>query len=147
MVEFGVSSVAPLAMFKGVEKKRLGAKPCIVFAGEGWEHDATLQRVRSLFLGALRCVALRCVRGSRRKINRPEGLSLTTVHHPRQTKTDFFRVEDAKSVALAGIDSVAIFTAMGDKAVLVRNYHLKFKKSGERVRVWFTFYGMFIKRR
>lgn len=52
MVEFGVSSVAPLDMFKGVEKKRLGAKPCIVFAGEGWEHDATLQRVRSLFIGA-----------------------------------------------------------------------------------------------
>lgn len=52
MLEFGVSSVAPLDAFKGVEKKRLGAKPCIVFAGEGWEHDATLQRIRSLFIGA-----------------------------------------------------------------------------------------------
>jgi hypothetical protein len=61
MVEFGVSSVAPLEAFKGVEKKRLGAKPCIVFAGEGWEHDATLQRVRSLFTGAS-CCALMVVR-------------------------------------------------------------------------------------
>jgi hypothetical protein len=49
------------------------------------------------------------------------------------THTDFFRVEDVKSLALAGIDSAAVFTAMGDKAILVRNYHIKFKKSGERV--------------
>lgn len=64
-----------------------------------------------------------------------------------QTKTDFFRVEDAKSVALAGIDSVAVFTAMGDKDVLVRNYHLKFKKSGERVRFCFGIFVAFMKRR
>lgn len=60
--------------------------------------------------------------------------SRSTDNRP-QTQTDFFRVEDAKSVALAGIDSVAVFTAMGDKAILVRNYHLKLKKSGERVRL------------
>lgn len=64
-------------------------------------------------------------------------LNGVSVCHPCHVKTDFFRVEDAKSVALAGIDSVAVFTAMGDQAILVRNYHLKFKKSGERVRFCF----------
>lgn len=52
-------------------------------------------------------------------------------------------MEDAKRVALAGIDSVAVFTAMGDKAILVRNYHLKFKKSGERVR--FVLFAMAVR--
>ncbi len=129
MVEFGVSSVAPLESFKGVEKKRLGSKPCVVFAGENWEHDATLQRVRNLFTGELRwCVWQRRGWG----INR--GLRSVFVHREPIHDADFFRVEDVKSLALAGLDSAAVFTAMGDKAILVRNYHIKFKKSGERVR-------------
>lgn len=45
-------------------------------------------------------------------------------------------MEDVKSLALAGMDSAAVFTAMGDKAILVRNYHIKFKKSSERVRLF-----------
>lgn len=94
MVEFGVTSVAPLSQFVQVEKKRLGSKPCLLFAGEGWEQDTTLERVRSLF-------------------------------------TDFFRVEDVNNVALAGIDYATVFTAMGE-SILVRNYHLRYKKSGSR---------------
>ncbi|TFJ82735.1 hypothetical protein NSK_005928 [Nannochloropsis salina CCMP1776] len=96
MVEFGVSSVEGLDAVKATEKKRCGSKPCLIFAGDGWHQDATLERIQNLFM-------------------------------------DFFRVDEVNKVALAGIDAVTSFTAMGTDSILVRNYHVKFKKSQGRV--------------
>ena len=36
-------------------------------------------------------------------------------------------------VALAGIDALTSFTALGTDSILVRNYHVQYKKSGGRV--------------
>lgn len=54
MIEFGCASVQGLESFKEAEKKRYGSKPCLVFVGEGWHQDATLERVQNLFMGRLR---------------------------------------------------------------------------------------------
>lgn len=51
MIEFGCSSVEGLENFKEMEKKRYGSKPCLVFVGEGWHQDLTLERVQNLFMG------------------------------------------------------------------------------------------------
>lgn len=56
-------------------------------------------------------------------------LSLLPIH---THNTDFFRVEDVSNIALSGVDCVSSFTAMGD-SILVRNYHVRYKKSGNRV--------------
>lgn len=49
------------------------------------------------------------------------------------SSSDFFRVEDVSKVALAGIDAVTSFTALGTDSILLRNYHVQYKKSGGRV--------------
>jgi ribosome production factor 2 len=54
MIEFGCSSVEGLESFKETEKKRYGSKPCLVFVGEGWHQDVTLERVQNLFMGKWR---------------------------------------------------------------------------------------------
>lgn len=57
MVEFGVSGFLGLDSFKGVDKKRLGTKPCMLFVGDTWEHDEKIQRVKNLLIGKLAAVA------------------------------------------------------------------------------------------
>jgi len=42
-------------------------------------------------------------------------------------------VEDVTKVALAGIDALTSFTALGTDSILIRNYHVQYKKSGGRV--------------
>lgn len=54
MVEFGVSNLRALESFKNVTKKREGAKPCLFFAGEGWELDTKWSRIKNLLIGEWR---------------------------------------------------------------------------------------------
>jgi ribosome production factor 2 len=51
MIEFGVEHLETLESFKGQPKKALGSKPCFLFAGDAWEQDLKLQRIKSLLLG------------------------------------------------------------------------------------------------
>lgn len=42
-------------------------------------------------------------------------------------------MDDVDKVALAGIDALTSFTALGTDSILIRNYHVQYKKSGGRV--------------
>jgi hypothetical protein len=52
MIEFGVAGVRTLESFKGVLKKKEGAKPMLFFAGDGWEQDTKWTRIKNLLIGA-----------------------------------------------------------------------------------------------
>ncbi|KAL6780392.1 Ribosome production factor 2-like protein [Auxenochlorella protothecoides] len=54
MIEFGVKGFAPIQAFSGARSSQLGNKPAFVFAGDGFESDAVLRRVKSMFLDFFR---------------------------------------------------------------------------------------------
>lgn len=49
MVELGIEAYKGLAEFKA-EKPMLGAKPCILFCGEQFEHNFEYQRLKNLLV-------------------------------------------------------------------------------------------------
>lgn len=46
---------------------------------------------------------------------------------------DFFRGLQVDTINLAGLDRVMVVVAIGDKDLLIRQYSIKFKKSGTKV--------------
>ena len=53
MFELGIQDCTLLTEIKGKTKK-LGSKPCIVFAGDLWDQEATFVKMKSFFLDFFR---------------------------------------------------------------------------------------------
>jgi len=51
MIELGITKYEGIAEFSG-SKKALGSLPCMVFAGEEWEHSPDHKLLRQMFLGS-----------------------------------------------------------------------------------------------
>lgn len=58
--------------------------------------------------------------------------SVPALKQARSTLLDFFRGEQVTSINLAGLDRVMVAYAVGDTQVLLRQFVIKFKKSGTR---------------
>ena len=54
MCEVGITKFKGLSSFPAARKPHLGARPCMVFEGDGFEHDDNLSKLRSLLLDFLR---------------------------------------------------------------------------------------------
>jgi ribosome production factor 2 len=54
MCEVGITNFKGLSDFPGVRKPHLGARPCMIFEGDGFEHNDSLSKLRSLLLDFLR---------------------------------------------------------------------------------------------
>ncbi len=54
MVELGVSGFRPSSEFKGSVAKRVGSKPCMVFAGDEWNNDEGMSRLQIILVDLFR---------------------------------------------------------------------------------------------
>ncbi len=54
MVELGVSGFRPSREFKGSVAKRVGSKPCMVFAGDEWNNDEVMSRLQIILVDLFR---------------------------------------------------------------------------------------------
>jgi len=109
-----------------------GSKPVLTFTGHEFEHDPTLQKVKSLLMGTwllLRCCSCCCLSRSERVCLSEHGLTPPRV---LAASTDLFRGRPATDVCLPGIDHLISFT-MVEGRIAMRTYAVQFKKSGSRV--------------
>jgi ribosome production factor 2 len=119
-IEFGVTSFKPIREFSAATMAQLGNKPAFVFVGEAFESDAGMRQVRSLLLDFFR--------GRQVEHVNLKGLDrVVFVTHQVPSEGGGGSGGSSASGRLAGPGSVA------KPVVLLRQYAVKYKKSGTRI--------------
>jgi ribosome production factor 2 len=115
MVEFGVAAYRPIRDFKAAAMAQLGNKPCFVFVGEAFENDGGMRQIRSLMLDFFR------------------GRQVDAVNLAGLDRVVFVTYEPAAAAGAAAGAGAAPAAGAPRRTVLLRQYAVKYKKSGTRV--------------